>query len=246
MGVGTPAPDRPRVTTPPLPAKNRPFSRGPEKQGVTPTICVGAPRGCPSNFSPFTQPLNLELMMATCGDADGGTWAQVLGAEESGQLPAGQGAGDGVRKARARWFSLEVCGCGRHQGGRPRTECGAGGPLHPDAAGWAPPGPGPGPCLSPAESESSPIARTPRGAKSQVRAEAPGALSVSSPLSPSPCATGQPVNAGGSGHGAGAQGLPSEQQSVRGSGREPGRGYWPSGGQRRAGALGECEGGQAS
>ena len=51
---------------PPLPAKNRPFSRGPEKQGVAPTTRVGAPRSCPSNLSLFTQPLNPERLMATC------------------------------------------------------------------------------------------------------------------------------------------------------------------------------------
>ena len=53
------------------------------------------------------------------------------------------------------------------------------------------------------------------------------ALPVSPVLGASPCATGQPVNAGGSGHGAGARDLPSERQSVRGSGGEAGRGRRP-------------------
>lgn len=63
--------------------------------------------------------------------------------------------------------------------------------------------------------------------------------------SPSPYATGQCVNAGGSGLGAGAQGLRSELQSVCGSGREAGRGCWLSGGQRGAGTLGGRVGGRA-
>lgn len=62
--------DRPRVTAPPLPVKNRPFSRGPEKQGVTPTIRVGDPRSRPSSLSLFTQPLNPGLLMATCGNRE--------------------------------------------------------------------------------------------------------------------------------------------------------------------------------
>lgn len=63
--------------------------------------------------------------------------------------------------------------------------------------------------------------------------------------SPSPYATGQCVNAGGSGLGAGAQGLRSELQNVCGSGREPGRGCWLSEGQQGAGALGGHVGGRA-
>lgn len=58
---------RPMVMAPPLPVKNRPLSTGPDKQGVTPTTRVGALRGCPSSSSPFTQPLNQELLTATCG-----------------------------------------------------------------------------------------------------------------------------------------------------------------------------------
>jgi len=69
-----PVRDRPRVTVPPLPVKNRPFSKGPEKQGVTPTIRVGALRSRPSSLSLFTQPLNSGLLMATCRNTE---WAGV-------------------------------------------------------------------------------------------------------------------------------------------------------------------------
>lgn len=88
---GAPALDTPRVMTPPLPAKKRPFCRGPEKQGVTPTIRVGAPRSCPSNLSLFTQPLNPELPAACGGRGVGGgqvpgdweasSWAGAAGRE---------------------------------------------------------------------------------------------------------------------------------------------------------------------
>lgn len=63
---------------------------------------------------------------------------------------------------------------------------------------------------------------------------------------PLPCATDQPVNAGGSGHGTGAQGLLSERQSVGDSEREPGRGCRLPGAQRRPRVLGGCEGGPAA
>lgn len=57
---------RPMVMAPPLPAKNSPVSTRPDQQGVTPTTRVGALRGCPSSSSLFTQPLNRELLTATC------------------------------------------------------------------------------------------------------------------------------------------------------------------------------------
>lgn len=72
--------DKPMVMAPPLPAKNRPFSTGPDKQGVTPMTRVGALRGCPSSSSLFTQPLNQELLTATCGeDAGSGLRAALAG-----------------------------------------------------------------------------------------------------------------------------------------------------------------------
>lgn len=73
----------------------------------------------------------------------------------------------------------------------------------------------------------------------------PGPLHFPPPC-PLPRATDQPVNAGGSGHGTGAQGLLSERQSVGDSEREPGRGCrWP-GTQRRPRVLEGCEGGPAA
>lgn len=53
-----PLPYTPNVTTPSLPGKNRPSSRGPETQGVTPTIRVGVLSGRLSSCNFFIQPLN--------------------------------------------------------------------------------------------------------------------------------------------------------------------------------------------
>lgn len=53
-------------------------------------------------------------------------------------------------------------------------------------------------------------------------------------LNLSPCATGQPVSVGGSGPGAGAQGLPSVRRSVHGSERVPVKDHGLTGGWQRA------------
>lgn len=66
--------------------KSRPFSKGPEEQGVTPAILEGSPRGRPSSLSLFTQPLNLELLRAACGAQMGGQGVRSQGAEEVGCL----------------------------------------------------------------------------------------------------------------------------------------------------------------
>ena len=79
------------MIAPLLPVKNRPFSTGPEKQGVTPTIRVGAPRSRPSSLSLFTQPLNPGLLMATCGNTESGLGSGPWGAEEGRQHLAGEG-----------------------------------------------------------------------------------------------------------------------------------------------------------
>lgn len=234
--------DRPRVTAPPLPVKNRPFSRGPEKQGVTPTIRVGDPRSRPSSLSLFTQPLNPGLLMATCGKRV--SWGQALGV-----LGRWIASGWGGVGGWARWCSLGAWGCGCRQEGPPQRACVAGGPAVPGAASPAPPGSGPRPCLSPAGSDFSPSARTPGGGERHIRVGVPRCPPYLPPCvpspSPSPYATGQCVNAGGSELGAGAQGLRSELQNVCGSGRELGRGCWLSGGQQGAGALGGHVGGRA-
>jgi hypothetical protein len=73
------------VTTPPLPAKNRPSSSGPEMQGVTPTICVGVPRFCPFSRSLFTQPLN---PTDTCVEQTAGVRPGLLRRVDSGQAKA--------------------------------------------------------------------------------------------------------------------------------------------------------------
>lgn len=142
-------------------------------------------------------------------------WGQALGVLGRWTVSGWGGVG-----GWARWCSLGAWGCGRWQEGPPQRVCVAGGPAAPGAASLAPPGYGPRPCLSSAGSDFSPSART-------------------------PYATGQCVNAGGSGLGAGAQGLRSELQNVCGSGREPGRGCWLSEGQQGAGALGGRVGGRA-
>lgn len=91
---GVPMPYRPAVTTPPLSAKNRPFSRGPEKHGVTPTTRVGGPRGRPSSLSLLTQPL--KPLTATCGAQTG--WCGEGPGAPGGEFSWGVGWG-------ARWFS---------------------------------------------------------------------------------------------------------------------------------------------
>lgn len=52
-----PLPHTPNVTAP-SPGKNRPSSRGPETQGATPTILIGALSGRLSSCNFFIQPLN--------------------------------------------------------------------------------------------------------------------------------------------------------------------------------------------
>lgn len=242
--LGSGAPGRPRVMTPPLSAKNRPFSRGPDKQGVTPTTRVGALRGRPSNLRFFTQPLNHELLTATCGGAEGWTLGQKLHWLAGLGTGRGRWAGDGGGDTGLRRYSLGAGACGRWQVGRPQRVCGAGGPPPLDAAGQALHGPGPRLRLAPAGSESSAIAQTPGGGVAHQGMGLPGPRHALF-LSPLPCATGQSVNAGGSGHGAGALSLLSEQRSVGDSGRVSRRGRQLSGGQPGAGAPGGCEGGPA-
>ena len=161
-------------------------------------------------------------------------WGQALGVLGRWTVSGWGGVG-----GWARWCSLGAWGCGRWQEGPPQRVCVAGGPAAPGAASLAPPGYGPRPCLSSAGSDFSPSARTPEGGERHIRVGVPRCPRYLPPRvpspSPSPYATGQCVNAGGSGLGAGAQGLRSELQNVCGSGREPGRGCWLSEGQQGAG-----------
>lgn len=68
------------------------------------------------------------------------------------------------------------------------------------------------------------------------------ARSVLPSLWSSPCSTGLPGPAVCSGHAAGAQAPEPVAQSARCTGRGPGRGCQPSGGQRRAPGLEGCQG----
>lgn len=147
--------------------------------------------------------------------------------------------------SRARGFSPAGGSCGGQSGGPPQRGFGAVGTLPSGPDGGADLGPGLGPHLSGAGADSSPSAQRPGGGQEVGQEGVPTALPCPI-LSSSPCATGQPVNAGGSGREGGAQSLLSVRQIVHGSRREPGRGCWlPEGQQRVRGHRGR-EGGQPS
>lgn len=217
-----PAPSRPAVTTPPLSAKNRPFSRRPEKHGVTPTARAGGRRGRPSSLSLLTQPLKPELPTAACG------------AQTGCCRGAARGPGKGVQVAE--WSKVVLGGCVGASHREPGAEVTGWKAPHKESSGLGAPclqalaglrlGLGLDPIHHQPEPSLSPSHRhlgAGRGTSGWGRpGPCPCPVSASSP-----CATGRAVNAGGSGRGAGAQGLLSERQSVHGSGGGTGRGCWP-------------------
>lgn len=234
--------NRPRVMAPLLPAKNRPISRGSDKQGVTPTIRLGVLRGCPSTISLLTQPLNQGLLINICGGTDGWTWDQVQGVL---RRVGWAGTGQGMRgRGSSHW---ELGAVDRKTPHKERVGLGAFCPLILLARLLA----RLLLALSP-DSVHLQLDPSPRpshrhlggwGGEEAHQAGARRAPPTSLLFSPSPCATGQLLNAGDSGRGARALGLVSEPQSICGSGRAPGRGCPPPGAQRGAGVLFGCEGG---
>lgn len=232
----------PKVTIPSLPGKNRPSCRGPETQGTTPTICVGALRGRLFSCRFFTQPLK---PTDTC--RNGRTVDVRLGLLMS-RLRLGMGQYGSHREPGAITAGRET--------------------SHKEGVGlWAlcPVDPMAGCLLAPglaAVHHKLDLLHSPAhrhlGGRSNLVSCIPGLWGEGSfqkafpvPCHPhlnlSPCATGQPGSAGDSGPGAGAQGLPSARQSVRGSERVPVKDHGLIGGRRKARGPGKQHaGGQAS
>lgn len=189
-----PSAHTPMVTTPPLPGKNRPCSRGPERQGVTPAILVGALRDRPSSCSLFTQPPNPE---DTWGES---RWGWVRGSRGFGQLGWDMALGWGRSSHRELWAKA----AGWETPDKDGLELGV--PVGPLLA------PGPGPVHLQLDPTLLPVHRHLRGEREAGQPVIPRDPASSSPLSwHSPCATGQPGHAGGSALGAGARGLGSER-----------------------------------
>lgn len=211
---------------------------------MTPTICVGVLSGRLSSCNFFRQPLN---PTATCKEQMGNIRLRLL------RMGTGPRPGMG-----AVWFSQGAWSCNCWQGDLLQRGCRAGDarPCGPD--GGEPSGSRSGCHLPQAGPAAFPIGQTPGVGRSLVNGilgpwEERSLRGIACALPPtslpnlSPCATGQPVSAGDSGPGAGAQGPQSVRQSVHGLERVPVKGCCPTGELQRARGPGKPHvGGRAS